>query len=103
LTDPGLSGKDLYDLLRNAEYDAHPSWRHLTTTRWYKAIRRASLPLDADDEARDEAKWEPRPGDMVLAYNITVTGDGGQPHLVDGRPAELRALIRRHDPDMAGR
>jgi hypothetical protein len=39
----------------------------------------------------------------VLAYNITVTGDGGQPHLVDGRPAELRALIRWHDPGMAGR
>jgi hypothetical protein len=40
---------------------------------------------------------------MVLAYNITVTEDGGAPHLVDGRPADLHALIRRHDPKMAGR
>jgi hypothetical protein len=103
-----VTSKELYDLLRNAEYDAHPSWRHLTTTcwvmnlEWYKAIRRAFLPSDADDEDKDESKWEPQHGDMVLGYNITVTGDGGQPHLVDGRPAELRALIRRHDPKMAG-
>jgi hypothetical protein len=110
LTDPGLSGKELHDLLSNAEYDAHPSWRHLTTTHWvmslewYKAIRRAFLPpgLPPDDEARDESKWEPQHGDMVLAYHITVTKDGGAPHLADGRPAKLRALIRRHDPNMAG-
>lgn len=107
---PGLSGKELFDLLSNAEYDAHPSWRCLSTTHWvmnlewYKAIRRAFLPpgLPADDEARDEAKWEPQAGDMVLARYITVTEDGGQPHLADGRPAELRALIRRRDPRMAG-
>ena len=71
----------------------HPSWRGLPTTHWvmnlewYKAIRRASLPPDADDDARDETKWEPQHGDMVLGWEITVTGDGGQPHLVDGRPS----------------
>jgi hypothetical protein len=53
---------------------------------WYTAIRRACLPSDADDEARDESKWIPDTGDMVLGYRITVTEDGGWPHLVDGRP-----------------
>lgn len=115
---PVVTGQELYDLLRNAEYDAHPSWRRLSTTHWvmnldwYKAIRRAFLPppaadddeavRQAKDEARDEAKWEPAPGDMVLGYGITVTEDGGTPHLADGRPADLRALIRRHDPKLAG-
>jgi hypothetical protein len=98
----------MFDLLKNAEIVPHPSWRRLSTTHWvmdlewYKAIRRAFLPEDADDDARDETKWEPQHGDMVLGYTITVTGDGGAPHLADGRPAELRALIRRHDPKMAG-
>lgn len=104
------SNQEIYDLLRNAECDAHPFWRRLSTTHWamdlewYKAIRRAFLSPDLppDDEARDEAKWEPRHGDMVLGYHITVTEDGGPPHLVDGRPSDLRALIRRHDPKMAG-
>ena len=90
---PALSGKEIHDLLLRAENDAHPSWRRLHTTHWvmnlewYKAIRRAFLPPDLppDDEARDEAKWEPQYGDMVLAYRITVTENGGQPHLADGR------------------
>ena len=51
---------------------------------WYKAIRRTYLPPDADAEARDETKWEPDPDDMVLGRYITVTEDGGEPHLVDG-------------------
>ena len=88
-----MTGQEIHDLLRGAEHDAHPSWRGLHTTHWvmslewYKAIRRAFLPSGAGDEARDEAKWEPLPGDMVLGYKVTVTGDGGQPHLVDGRLA----------------
>ena len=94
---PMVSGQEIFGLLLHAEHDAHPSWRHLVTTHWvmnlewYKAIRRTILPPDADDEARDEAKWEPAHGDMVLGYDITVAEDGGAPHLADGRPAELRA------------
>ena len=95
-------------MLVKAGEGTRPAWRCLVTTHWvmslewYKAIRRAFLPEDAGDEARDEAKWEPQPGDMMLGWKVTVTGDGGKPHLVDGRPAELRAAIRRHDPKMAG-
>ena len=87
-----MTGKELYDMLWNAAYDAHPSWRNLTTTHWvmnldwYKKIRRGFLREDASDEDRDELKWVPDPGDMVLGYKITVTGDGGEPHLVDDRP-----------------
>jgi hypothetical protein len=97
---------EVYDLLRNAEYDAHPSWRRLATTHWvmspewYMTVRRAFLPPPDDDEdeaareARDESKWVPDPGDMVLGYTITVTGDGGAPHLADGRPdAEFRQRL----------
>jgi len=111
VTDPGLSAEEIWQHLVHAGEGTHPAWRCLVTTHWvmnlewYKAIRRASLPPDLppDDEARDESKWEPDPGDMMLGWKITVTGDGGRPHLVDGRPAELRALIRRYAPDMAGR
>jgi hypothetical protein len=91
-----MNGKAIYDVLCRAQYDAHPSWRRLVTTHWvmdlewYKAIRRAFLPADADDEARDETKWEPQQGDMVLGYDITVAEDGGAPHLVDGRPVTGR-------------
>jgi hypothetical protein len=55
---------------------------------WYMALRRAFLPLDLpdDDEARDETTWTPDPGDMVLGYRITVTEDGGAPHLAGDRP-----------------
>jgi len=89
---------EIWDVLVKAVGDTHPSWRNLPTTHWvmnldwYKAIRRAFLPPDLppDDDARDETKWEPQHGDMVLAYNITVTEDGGKPHLVDGS--------RRGDP-----
>jgi hypothetical protein len=90
------SGKKMYDLLSHAAYDAHPAWRQLRTTHWvmnlewYKAIRRAFLSPDADDDARDETKWKPAHGDMVFGYDITVTEDGGTPHLVDGSPAKLR-------------
>jgi hypothetical protein len=105
---PMVSTKEVYEVLVKAGDGTHPQWRILATTHWvmsldwYKAIRRASLPPDADDDARDETKWEPQPGDMVLGWHIRVTEDGGQPHLVDGRPAELRALIRRYDATMAG-
>jgi hypothetical protein len=107
---PVVNGKELLTLLCKAEDAAHPIWRRLHTTHWvmnlewYKAIRRASLPPDLppDDEARDEAKWEPQHGDTVLGYDITVTEDGGQPHLVDGRPADVRERIRWLDPTLAG-
>lgn len=81
----------MYDLLGEAVRAAGPSWRQLSTTRWvmnlewYKAVRRAFLRPDADDEDRDESRWEPQEGDTVLGYCITVTGDGGEPHLADGR------------------
>ena len=108
---PDLSPKEIWQALIKAGEGTHPAWRRLSTTHWvmnlewYKAIRRASLPPDlpADDDARDEAKWEPHPGDMLIGWQITVTGDGGQPHLVDGRPAELRARLRQLNPDLAGR
>jgi hypothetical protein len=87
------SGEELYGLLQEASHRAHPSWRRLDTTHWvmgpawYMAIRRVSVAhLPDDDEARDESKWEPDPGDAVLGYGITVTEDGGEPHLADGRP-----------------
>jgi len=110
VTGPGSSAKEIYEVLVKAGEGTHPAWRILTTTHWvmslewYKAIRRASLPPDLppDDEARDETRWEPHPGDMMLGWKITVAEDGGKPHLVDGRPAELRALIRQYDPRMAG-
>ena len=106
----GVDGKEMYDLLRNAEYVAHPAWRSLVTTHWvmdlewYKAVRRVFLQpgLPPDDEARDESKWEPADGDMVLGYNIVVTEDGGSPHLADGRPDEERAFLRRHNESLAG-
>jgi hypothetical protein len=102
--------REMYDLLRNAEYVPHPSWRHLTTTHWvmnrdwYMAVRRAFLKPDLpeNDPARDESEWEPDPGDMVLGYPIAVTEDGGTPHLEDGRPEEYRAMLRRHDENLAG-
>jgi hypothetical protein len=103
-----MGGRELYGLLANAEYGTPPSWRHLATTHWvmnlewYKAIRRSCLPEDADDDARDESKWVPDPGDMILRYTVTVTGDGGAPHLVDGRPENLRARLRRSDENLAG-
>ena len=107
---PAANAKEVYKMLVKAGEGTHPAWRCLVTTHWvmdlewYKAIRRAFLPpgLPPDDDARDEAKWDPQPGDMMLGWKVTVTEDGGQPHLVDGRPADLRALIRRHDPKMAG-
>jgi hypothetical protein len=87
--------------LRDVEYNADLRPVHwVMNLEWYKAIRRTFL--RPGDDARDEAEWEPQSGDMVLGWKITVTGDGGKPHLVDGRPAELRAWIRRHDPRMAG-
>ena len=81
---------DIWDTLVKAGGDTHPAWRNLPTTHWvmnlewYKKIRRASLPPDADAKTRDETKWEPQDDDMVLGWKITVTEDGGQPHLVDG-------------------
>ena len=111
MADPGLSTEEIWQQLVKAGDGTHPAWRRLATTHWvmnldwYKAIRRASLPPDLPpgDEARDEARWEPQPGDMLIGWQITVTGDGGRPHLVDGRPAELRARIRQRNPDLAGR
>jgi len=82
----------IWDALVKAGEDTHPAWRNLPTTHWVmnlecnKAIRRASLrpDLPPNDEARDETKWEPQHGDMVLGWHITATEDGGKPHLVDG-------------------
>jgi hypothetical protein len=89
---PGaLNGPEVYDLICKTAAVA-PAWRHLRTTHWvmnlewYRAVRRAFLRPDADDDDRDESKWEPQPGDTVFGYRIIVTGDGGVPHLVDGRP-----------------
>ena len=103
-----MNTRELYEMLVKAGEGTYPEWRTLLTTHWvmslewYKAFRRASLPPDADDEARDETRWEPQPGDMLIGWPVTVTEDGGSPHLVDGRPAELRARLRRLDPKMAG-
>jgi hypothetical protein len=87
-----LSGNEVYSRLEReadaagARLDLPPgalAW--VMALDWYKAIRRVSLPEDADDEARDESKWIPDPGDAVLGYRIIVTADGGPPHLTDGR------------------
>jgi hypothetical protein len=79
---PMVSSQEVYDLLRDAEYNSslRPT-RWVMNLEWYKAIRRAYL--RDDDDARDEAKWEPSDIDTVLGYYITVTEDGGRPHLVD--------------------
>jgi hypothetical protein len=83
------SGKAIHAMLQEAAGRAHPSWRRrshwVMDLEWYTAIRRAFLPPDADEEARDESTWIPDPADMVLGYPITVIDDGGWPHLVDGR------------------
>jgi hypothetical protein len=79
-----VSSQEVYDLLRDAEYNAdlRPT-RWVMSLEWYKAIRRAFL--RPDDNDRDEAKWEPSPDDMLLGYYVTVTEDGGRPHLTDSR------------------
>jgi hypothetical protein len=95
----GIGSRGMYELLWAAVGVAHPSWRHLPTTHWvmnlewYKAIRRASLRDDADDDARDETKWEPDPADMVLGWYIVVTEDGDAPYLADGRSQHTRELF----------
>ena len=106
MADPGLSTKEIWQQLVRAGEGTHPAWRRLPTTHWvmnlewYKAISRASLPPDLPPD--DETRWEPQPGDMLIDWQITVTGDGGRPHLVDGRAAGLRARIRQRNPDLAG-
>ena len=80
-----VSSQEVYDLLRDVEYngDNLRSVRWVMNLEWYKAIRRAFL--RPDDDARDEAAWEPSDVDTVLGYYITVTEDGGRPHLTDSR------------------
>jgi hypothetical protein len=78
-----VSSQEVYDLLRDVEYNAdlRPT-RWVMNLEWYKAVRRAFL--RPDDNDRDETKWEPTDIDTLLGYYITVTEDGRRPHLVDG-------------------
>jgi len=81
-----VSSQEVYDLLRDVEWNDDRGPQHwVMNLEWYKAIRRAFLRPDADDDASDEAKWEPTVIDTVLGYYVTVTEDGGRPHLADGR------------------
>jgi hypothetical protein len=77
-----VSSQDVYDLLRDVGYNAdlRPA-RWVMNLEWYKAIRREFL--RPDDDARNEAEWEPSDIDTVLGYYITVTEDGGRPHLAE--------------------
>ena len=79
-----VSEQEVYDLLCDVEYNAdlRPA-RWVMNLEWYRAIRRAFL--RPDDDARNEAEWEPTDIDTVLGYYVTVTEDGGRPHLVDSR------------------
>jgi hypothetical protein len=84
---PGIDTWHMYDLLCSAVQAAclsrcsYSGAHWVMDLEWYKAVRRAFLPAGADAEARDEAKWEPQPGDMVLGYEIIVLRDGGAPYL----------------------
>jgi hypothetical protein len=84
-----LSPMEVYGAFVEADYAADPFIRSLGSTRWlmgpdwYKALRRACLPPDADDEARDESKWTPDPDDMMLGRKITVTEKEGPPRLIN--------------------
>ena len=82
-----MSSQDVYDLLRDVGYNAdlRPA-RWVMNLEWYKAVRRAfpAVPGLGDDDA-DEAKWKPHPADTLLGYYVTVTEDGGRPHLAEQR------------------
>lgn len=69
----------------------------------YKAIRGAFGP--DDDTPPDE--WVPGPDDTMFGLPITVTADGGQPHLVDDydpamTPEIAQALSRAGSYVMGG-
>ena len=90
--DADMSG-NLYNGLVGAMYAVHPMIRQDRDTRWvmdsgwYKRVRAlAEVPADEDS---DPDEWEPNPDDMLLGLRISVTEDGGRPHLENPRhPAD---------------
>jgi hypothetical protein len=73
---------DVYRALILACYAVHPVIRGygghwVMNLDWYKRVRaEAGMPGDDDPE-----KWEPKPDDMLLGLPVTVTDDGGAPHV----------------------
>jgi hypothetical protein len=86
--------ENLYKALMVAFAAVDPVLRHDPETRWvmdldwYKRVRAMMMvPIGNDDE--DPGKWVPSPQDMLLAIPVTVTDDGGAPHIENRRyPAD---------------
>src|SRR5258708_15385447 len=88
-------GSPLYHALVDAQYAVHPAIRIESHCRWvmdldwYKQVRRLAASFDRR-AGEDEEKWKPDPSDLLLGMPVTVTADGGLPHLENPRyPAEV--------------
>jgi hypothetical protein len=75
---------ELYPFLVDALYAVPPrdrmDARWVMDLEWYKKCRRHALQY-APDAEDDEEKWIPSSRDELLGKPVTVTEDGGVPHL----------------------
>lgn len=83
---------DLHHGLVDAMYAVHPQIRHDSATEWvmnlawYREVRGAARAFgDRDPDGDDPANWTPKAGDQLMGVRITVTSDGGRPHLENTR------------------
>jgi hypothetical protein len=97
-------GSKLHESLVRASYAVHPVIRQDPATRWvmsldwWKQIRREAVSYGyggdegddvsygyGGDEGDEDDQVKPSPHDMVMGIRISVTADGGVPHLENPR------------------
>ena len=88
---PGIDpGQGIYPAMVTALYAVPPQVRQDPATRWvmsrdwYDRVR-AHAVTNGEDPEPDPEKRVPAPGDRVLGVLITVTEDGGAPHIENPR------------------
>ena len=86
------AGADLYHAMADAMYGVHTFIRNdretcwVMSRDWYDRLRAKAYELgDREDPEPDPEKRVPQPGDQILGIKMTVTEDGGPPHLENPR------------------
>ena len=111
---PEISGDgNLYKELVTALYAAHPmlrlgsaGTRWVMDLEWYRRVRAEARQAGSDPDGDDPDEWTPDPKDLLIGIPVSVTGDGGRPHLENARypagwPSALSIPVPWH-PRSAG-